>query len=286
MLRKPEWLKIKLPEREEYSHIKKILRDERLNTVCVEAKCPNLGKCWDSGTATFMILGDTCTRACRFCATKTGNPSGVVDQSEPERLLNAVKKMDLKYVVITSVDRDDLDDLGAGIFIRTVELLRKNSNSIGIEVLTPDFAGREELINAVINSGINVFAHNIEVVKRISPSIRDAKAGYDLSMKVLEIAARNGNVVVKSGMMVGIGETDDEVYETIEEVASLGVKIFTIGQYLQPTRKNIEVSRYVTPEMFKSYEEKGKEVGVYVVAGPLVRSSFMAKEVYDKVKNA
>jgi len=286
MLRKPEWLKVKLPQREEYSNVKKILREERLHTVCVEAKCPNLGKCWDSGTATFMILGDTCTRACRFCATKTGNPKGVVDRSEPDRLVDAVKRMGLDYVVITSVDRDDLDDLGATIFVKTVELLRKSNSQIGIEVLTPDFGGREDLINEVLNSGIDVFAHNIEVVRRISPKIRDARADYDLSMNVLKIAAKSRNVIVKSGIMVGIGETDEEVYRTIEEVASVGVKIFTIGQYLQPTKKNIEVDRYVTPETFKSYEEKGKEVGINVVSGPLVRSSYMAKEVYNKVKNA
>lgn len=286
MLRKPEWLKVKLPQREEYSNVKKILREERLHTVCVEAKCPNLGKCWDSGTATFMILGDTCTRACRFCATKTGNPKGVVDRSEPDRLVDAVKRMGLDYVVITSVDRDDLDDLGATIFVKTVELLRKSNSQIGIEVLTPDFGGREDPINEVLNSGIDVFAHNIEVVRRISPKIRDARADYDLSMNVLKIAAKSRNVIVKSGIMVGIGETDEEVYRTIEEVASVGVKIFTIGQYLQPTKKNIEVDRYVTPETFKSYEEKGKEVGINVVSGPLVRSSYMAKEVYNKVKNA
>ncbi|MCD6245983.1 lipoyl synthase, partial [candidate division WOR-3 bacterium] len=229
---------------------------------------------------------DTCTRACRFCATKTGNPKGVVDRSEPDRLVDAVKRMGLDYVVITSVDRDDLDDLGATIFVKTVELLRKSNSQIGIEVLTPDFGGREDLINEVLNSGIDVFAHNIEVVRRISPKIRDARADYDLSMNVLKIAAKSRNVIVKSGIMVGIGETDEEVYRTIEEVASVGVKIFTIGQYLQPTKKNIEVDRYVTPETFKSYEEKGKEVGINVVSGPLVRSSYMAKEVYNKVKNA
>ncbi|NIA22998.1 MAG: lipoyl synthase [Proteobacteria bacterium] len=286
MLRKPKWLKVKLPQREEYSNVKKILREERLHTVCVEAKCPNLGQCWDSGTATFMILGDTCTRACKFCATKTGNPKEIVDSSEPDRLLDAVKRMGLDYVVITSVDRDDLDDFGAGIFIRTAELLRKDNPQIGIEVLTPDFGGRKDLIDAVLDSGINVFAHNIEVVRRISPFIRDVRANYNLSMSVLKAATENKNIIIKSGMMVGIGETDEEVYKTIEEVASVGVKIFTIGQYLQPTRRNIEVQRYVTPEIFKSYEEKGKEVGVYVVSGPLVRSSYMAKEVYNKVKNA
>lgn len=278
MQRKPSWLKVKLPHKEQYGKIKKILKDKKLHTVCIEAQCPNLGQCWDQGTATFMILGDVCTRACRFCATKSGDPGGIIDKSEPKRLRDAVEMMKLDYVVITSVDRDDLKDGGAGIFRETVRLLKKYRNDIGIEVLVPDFSGEYKLIESVVNSGINVFAHNIDVVRRISDNVRDRRSKYDLSLNVLNLASEiNKDIVIKSGIMVGIGETDDEVFEVMEDAANNNVKLFTIGQYLQPTRKNIDVDRFVTPEIFSLYEKEGRKIGLVVKSGPLVRSSYMAK---------
>ncbi len=287
MKRKPSWLKVKLPQNEQYGKIKKILKDNKLHTVCVEAQCPNLGQCWDQGTATFMILGDVCTRACRFCATKSGDPRGIVDRGEPERLRDAVEMMRLDYVVITSVDRDDLQDGGAGIFIETVQLLKKYKNDIGIEILVPDFSGKYKLIESVVNLDINVFAHNIEVVRRISDSVRDRRSKYDLSLNVLNLASEiNKDIIIKSGIMVGIGETDDEVFEVMEDAANNNVKLFTIGQYLQPTRKNVEVDRFVTPETFASYEKKGRKMGLVVKSGPLVRSSYMAKKTYLEAINA
>ncbi|RKX68776.1 lipoyl synthase [candidate division TA06 bacterium] len=281
MKRKPSWLKVKLPQKEQYGKIKKILKDNKLHTVCIEARCPNLGQCWDQGTATFMILGDVCTRACRFCATKSGDPRGIIDKSEPERLRNAVKMMGLDYVVITSVDRDDLKDGGAGIFRETVRLLKEYRNDIGIEVLVPDFSGEYKLIESVVNSGINVFAHNIEVVRRISDSVRDRRASYDLSLNVLNLASEiNKDIIIKSGIMVGIGETDEEVFKVMEDAANNNVKLFTIGQYLQPTRKNVDVDRFVVPETFSLYEKEGRKIGLIVKSGPLVRSSYMAKTTY------
>lgn len=286
MRRKPEWLKTRLPRENSYVNIKKILNEEKLHSVCVEAKCPNISKCWDSGTATFMILGDICTRSCRFCAIKTGNPKGYVDKNEPERLKNAVKKMKLDYVVITSVDRDDLLDQGAGIFIETVKLLREYRDDILIEVLTPDFGGDPGLLEGVLESGINVFAHNIEVVRSLSKKFRDVRADYDLSLEVLGMASKNKtNIITKSGIMVGIGETEKEVLEAMLDVRKIGVKIFTIGQYLQPHKNNINVQKYINPNTFEMFRIEGEKMGLKVKSGPLVRSSFEAKQLYLEVKN-
>jgi len=286
MRRKPEWLKTRLPRGNSYVNIKKILNEEKLHSVCVEAKCPNISKCWDSGTATFMILGDICTRSCRFCAIKTGNPKGYVDENEPERLKNAVKKMKLDYVVITSVDRDDLLDQGAGIFIETVKLLREYRDDILIEVLTPDFGGDIGLLESVLESGINVFAHNIEVVRSLSKKFRDVRADYDLSLEVLEMASKNKtNIITKSGIMVGIGETEKEVLEAMLDVRRIGVKIFTIGQYLQPHKDNINVQKYINPNTFEMFRIEGERIGLKVKSGPLVRSSFEAKQLYLEARN-
>jgi len=285
MERKPQWLKTQLPQKDEYGIIKRILKEKRLHTVCVEARCPNLGKCWDSGTATFMILGNICTRSCRFCATKSGNPNGIVDEDEPLRLKDAVIQMKLDYVVMTSVDRDDLIDKGASIFKRSVDLIKKYDRNIGIEVLAPDFGAERDLIEIVIGSGVDVFAHNIEVVKRLSSSIRDRRADYDLSLETLKLASETKeNTIVKSGIMVGLGETDSEVIVSMKDAKDAGVKLFTIGQYLQPTKNNYPVDRYVTPETFKMYEDEGKKIGLIVKSGPLVRSSFEAKETYFQAK--
>lgn len=286
MRRKPEWLRTRLPREKSYLNIKKILNEEKLHSVCVEAKCPNISKCWDSGTATFMILGDICTRSCRFCAIKTGNPMGYVDKNEPERLMNAVKKMKLNYVVITSVDRDDLPDKGAGIFIETVKLLGEYRDDILIEVLTPDFGGDPGLLEGVLESGINVFAHNIEVVRSLSKKVRDVRADYDLSLEVLKMASKNKkDIITKSGIMVGIGETEKEVLEAMLDVRKQGVKIFTIGQYLQPHRNNISVQKYINPNTFEMFRIEGEKIGLKVKSCPLVRSSFEAKQLYLEVKN-
>ncbi len=286
MRRKPEWLKTRLPRENSYVNIKKILNEEKLHSVCVEAKCPNISKCWDSGTATFMILGDICTRSCRFCAINTGNPKGYVDKNEPERLKNAVKKMKLDYVVITSVDRDDLLDKGAGIFIETAKLLREYRDDILIEVLTPDFGGDPGLLEGVLESGINVFAHNIEVVRSLSKKFRDVRADYDLSLEVLKMASKTKkNIIIKSGIMVGIGETEEEVLEAMLDVKKNGVKIFTIGQYLQPHKNNINVQKYINPNTFEMFRIEGEKMGLKVKSGPLVRSSFEAKQLYLEVRN-
>lgn len=285
MRRKPEWLKTRLPRESSYLNIKKILNEEKLHSVCVEAKCPNISKCWDSGTATFMILGDICTRSCKFCVVNTGNPMGYIDTSEPARLKNAVERMKLDYVVITSVDRDDLPDKGAGIFIETAKLLREYRNDIVIEVLTPDFGGDPYLIEGVLKSGINVFAHNIEVVRSLSDKIRDNRADYDLSLEVLRMVSKNKtNIVIKSGIMVGIGETEKEVLEAMSDVRKMGVKIFTIGQYLQPHKNNINVQKYIEPDTFEMFKREGEKIGLIVKSGPLVRSSFEAKQAYWEAK--
>ena len=282
--RKPEWLKISLPSKGKYTEIKKILKELNLHTVCVEAKCPNLGQCWGEGTATFMILGDICTRYCKFCATKTGNPRGIVDKDEPRRVAIAVQEMDLDYVVITSVTRDDLPDGGASIFRQTIEEIRKIKPDVYIEVLVPDFGGVRENIKTVIEAEPTVFAHNVEVVRRLTPLVRDRRASYEKSLSVLNIAKELiPDILTKSGFMVGLGETFDEVIETMRDLRQKGVDFLTIGQYLKPSPKHLEVDRYVTPEEFKVYEKIGLDMGFkYVASGPLVRSSYRAGEFFIK----
>ena len=282
--RKPEWLKISLPSKGKYTEIKKILKELNLHTVCVEAKCPNLGQCWGEGTATFMILGDICTRYCKFCATKTGNPRGIVDKDEPRRVAIAVQEMDLDYVVITSVTRDDLPDGGASIFRQTIEEIRKIKPDVYIEVLVPDFGGVRENIKTVIEAEPTVFAHNVEVVRRLTPLVRDRRASYEKSLSVLSIAKEfSSEILTKSGFMVGLGETFDEVIETMRDLRENGVDFLTIGQYLKPSPRHLEVDRYVTPEEFKVYEKIGLDMGFkYVASGPLVRSSYRAGEFFIK----
>jgi len=282
--RKPDWLKISLPSKGKYPEIKKILKELNLHTVCVEAKCPNLGQCWGEGTATFMILGDICTRYCKFCATKTGNPRGIVDKDEPRRVAIAVQEMDLDYVVITSVTRDDLPDGGASIFRQTIEEIRKIKPDVYIEVLVPDFGGVRENIKTVIEATPTVFAHNVEVVRRLTPLVRDRRASYEKSLSVLSIAKEfSSEILTKSGFMVGLGETFDEVIETMRDLRENGVDFLTIGQYLKPSPRHLEVDRYVTPEEFKVYEKIGLDMGFkYVASGPLVRSSYRAGEFFVK----
>ena len=274
-LSKPDWLKIKINLNENYKYVNNMLEKHKLNTVCSEARCPNIYECWNNRTATIMILGDTCTRACGFCSVKTGRGMGV-DKAEPLNTAVAVKKLGLKHVVITSVDRDDLkDDYGAEIWYATVINTRSLNPDCSIEILTPDFKGYHPSLEKVFSSRPNIFSHNIECVERISRSVRPQSV-WSRSKDVLRMSIEYG-LNTKTGMMVGLGETDSEVYETMDEMVDLGISIFNIGQYLQPTKKHIKVNRYVTPDQFNRYKEYGLDIGFKVVeSGPLVRSSYMA----------
>ncbi len=275
-LRKPSWLKINIPSGKEYKGVREIVESNKLNTICTSGHCPNMHECWGRGTATLMILGDICTRSCKFCNVKTGKPLPA-DLEEPKRVANSVKLMKLKHCVLTSVDRDDMDDLGAGIWAETVRQVKLINPETTIETLIPDFDGREDLIKVVVDSGAEVTSHNLETVRRLTPQTR-SRAKYDLSLKTLEIIAKS-NTVAKSGIMVGIGETPEEVYELMDDLLAVGVEVITIGQYLQPTKKHLEVLEYVTPEQFKEYEIAGKEKGFkHIESSPLVRSSYRAEK--------
>lgn len=279
-LRKPHWLKSQIPSGKEYRLVREIVEDNKLHTICTSGHCPNMDECWGRGTATLMILGDICTRSCGFCNVKTGRPLPV-DLQEPKRVANSVKLMKLKHCVLTSVDRDDQDDLGSQIWIKTVQEIKRESPDTTIETLIPDFDGREDLIVDVCNAGQEVVSHNLETVRRITPWAR-SRAKYDVSLKTLEIIASTG-VVPKSGIMVGLGETPEEVIETLRDMRNAGVEVVTIGQYLQPTKKHLMVKEYVTPEQFESYKVAGLEMGFrYVESSPLVRSSYRAEKHVEK----
>lgn len=277
MERKPEWLKISLPQGKQYLDVKEIIARKGLHTICVSGKCPNLSECWGRGTATFMILGDVCTRACRFCNVKTGSPGGIVDRGEPNRLADTIAKMELKHCVITSVDRDDLPDGGAEFWATTVRRVKEKNPELTIETLIPDFNGVEAFVNQVIDSGPNIVSHNMETVRRLTPKVR-SRAKYDVSLKTIEIIAKSGKVRAKSGIMVGLGETEEEVIQTMDDLANVGCQVVTIGQYLQPSRKHLGVKEYVSLEQFRTYREIGLEKGFkFVESGPLVRSSYRAE---------
>lgn len=277
MTRKPEWLKISLPQGKEYLNVKDVIARKKLHTICVSGKCPNMSECWGRGTATFMILGDICTRACRFCSVKTGSPRGIVDWGEPERLAESIKSMELRHVVLTSVDRDDLPDGGAGFWATTVRKVKEVNPHVTIETLIPDFNGVEEHINLVIDSGPNIVSHNMETVRRLTPKIR-SRAKYDTSMKTLETIAKSGKAKPKSGIMVGLGELEEEVIQTMDDLINVGCRVLTIGQYLQPTKKHLTVKEFIKPDQFKRYKEIGLEKGFqFVESGPLVRSSYHAE---------
>ncbi|MBI5533525.1 MAG: lipoyl synthase [Deltaproteobacteria bacterium] len=280
--RKPPWLKVLAPGGESYTRIKGTLRNLQLHTVCEEAHCPNVGECWREGTATVMILGDTCTRGCRFCAVKTGNPRGVVDPLEPEHVAAAVASLDLRYVVLTMVDRDDLPDGGASHVAETVRRLHDLRPDLLVEALVGDFRGRHGDIATVLDSRPDVFAHNVEVVRRITRLVRDVRCTYDQSLAVLEHAkAHAPDRITKSSLMVGAGETDDEVLESLADLHRVGVDIVTLGQYLRPSPKHLAVDRYVEPAKFAAYSEAAKQMGFkFVASGPLVRSSYRAAEVF------
>ena len=280
--RKPDWLKVKIKTDEGFQQTNALMTKQNLHTVCEEARCPNIYECWSRKTATIMILGDVCTRACKFCNVKTGKPM-IVDELEPIRVAEAVKEMDLKHVVITSVDRDDIkDDFGARIWSRTINQIRKMIPSCSIEVLTPDFQGNKSALSIVFNAKPDIFSHNIECVERVSKNVR-SQSNWERSKDVLKLSVKDG-LVTKTGMMVGLGESDKEVINTMKEIAELGVHIFNIGQYLQPSKKHLSVDRFVHPDMFSFYKEEGLSMGFKVVeSGPLVRSSYHADEQADQL---
>jgi lipoic acid synthetase len=276
ILRKPDWLKIKVPSGKEYIAVKNIVAQHKLHTICTSGHCPNMHECWGRGTATLMILGDICTRSCKFCNVKTGRPLPA-DWEEPQRVAESVKLMGLKHIVLTSVDRDDLEDGGAAIWAMTIRKIKELNPQTTIETLIPDFDGREELIQQVIDAAPEVISHNLETVRRITPHTR-SRAKYDRSLKVLQYIAGSGTVT-KSGIMAGLGETREEVFELMDDLLAAGVTVLTIGQYLQPTKKHLPVNEYVTPDQFKEYERVGLKKGFrFVESSPLVRSSYRAEK--------
>ena len=277
---KPSWLKVRAPGGETFNALKATFRALDLHTVCEEARCPNVGECWAEGTATVMLLGDVCTRGCRFCAVTTGDPRGAVDGREPEHVARAIARLELQYVVLTMVDRDDLLDGGASHVARTVTRLRELRPDILIETLLGDFGGHMDYVDTTVRAAPDVWAHNIEVVRRLQRTIRDVRCSYDRSLDVLRrVKQKDPSRCTKSSIMVGIGETDDEVIETMKDLRDAGVDVVTLGQYLRPTPKHAAVLRYVEPRQFDVYAEEGRALGFrYVASGPLVRSSYKAAE--------
>jgi lipoic acid synthetase len=273
--RLPEWLKMQRASGEKYSMVKHVVSENQLHTICTSGNCPNIGECWNSGTATFMILGDICTRACKFCATKTGKPLPP-DPHEPLRLAESIKKMQLKHCVITSVDRDDIPDGGASFWAETIKCIKEVNPDTTMETLIPDFDGKAGSVQKIINAGPDVISHNIETVKRLTPIIR-SKAKYERSLDVIQLISKKGKTA-KSGFMLGLGETEDEIIQTIHDLYAAGCKILTIGQYLQPGSDYMEVVEYISPEKFEKYRIISLELGFsFVESSPLVRSSFHAE---------
>ncbi len=281
---KPDWLKVRAPSGENYAKIKEMAGNLKLATVCQEAKCPNIGECWSGGTATFMLMGEVCTRGCRFCNVKTGNPKGKIDEFEPEKVAHSIAQLSLDYVVITSVDRDDLPDQGAGHFARAISAVKKLNPKLIVEILTPDFRGDMDLVKVVADSMPDVFAHNIETVERLSPSVRDPRAKYRQSLDVLlEVKKLNPKMYTKSSIMLGLGETDEEIMQALKDLRAVGCDVVTFGQYLQPSKRHLKVIEYVTPEKFKHWQTVSESMGfLYVASGPLVRSSYRAGEFFMK----
>ncbi|MCK9344076.1 MAG: lipoyl synthase [Massilibacteroides sp.] len=275
-IRKPDWLRIRLGGKARFADTKRIVENHGLHTICTSGKCPNQGECWESGTATFMIGGDICTRSCRFCNTKTGKPLGL-NVDEPEQLAESVCLMKLTHAVVTSVDRDDLPDLGAAHWVRTIDAIKRKNPATTMEVLIPDFQGRMDLVDAIIDAKPEVISHNMETVRRLTPLIRSV-ATYECSLSVLKHIAERG-VITKTGIMLGLGETEDEVRALMDDLIQVGVKVFTMGQYLQPSRKNIPVSEYITPDQFDVYREIALAKGFEMVeSAPLVRTSYHAEK--------
>ena len=282
--KKPKWIRISANQNNKsFELIKERTKNLKLSTVCEEAKCPNLSECWSRGTATFMVMGDTCTRACQFCSVNTGNPKGWLDKDEPEKIAKTVQEMGIRYVVLTCVTRDDLSDGGAQHFAETVKAIKSVDKDIEVEVLTSDFNGDQSAIRTIVNSPIKVFAQNIETVERLTHPIRDPRAGYMKTMEVLKHAKEiNKQIITKSSIIVGLGENDREIYKTFEDLRNHNVDIVTLGQYLRPTLNHHPIDRWVTPEEFEMYREKGLEYGfLEVVSGPMVRSSYRAERALE-----
>jgi lipoic acid synthetase len=279
---KPDWLRVRAPGGERYTFIKKTLRERGLFTVCEEARCPNVGECWAGGTATFMLLGQICTRGCRFCAVTTGNPAGRVDAQEPSKLAESVALLELSYVVLTMVDRDDLDDGGAAHVAACIEHLKQRQPKLIIEALVGDFNGHGDAVDTLCDTGLEVFAHNLETVEAMQRTVRDARCGYAKSLAVLERAKRHPlRPLTKSSLMLGLGESDAQLRRSMQDLRSVGVDFLTLGQYLQPTSKHLDVVEWVPPERFAQLREFGERLGfAYVASGPLVRSSYRAGEFF------
>jgi lipoic acid synthetase len=273
---RPEWLKVRLPTGPTYENLRKLMRSKELHTVCEEAHCPNMAECWGAGTATFMILGDTCTRSCGFCAVKTGRP-GLVDSEEPARVGDAVARMALGHAVVTSVNRDELPDGGAGIFAQTIREIRRQSPGTTVEVLIPDFLGKPEALDAVLEARPEVLSHNVETVARLYPRVRP-QARYERSLGVLRRIAERPGIVSKTGIMLGLGEAKDEVLQVMRDIAAQGTAVLTIGQYLRPSPLHLPIERYWTPAEFAELRDEGMAMGYrHVESGPLVRSSYHAE---------
>jgi lipoic acid synthetase len=283
--RKPEWLKMRPPSGERFTEIKQTLRDHDLHTVCEEASCPNMGECWSGrngpGTATFMLMGDRCSRGCNFCDVETGGMEPL-DADEPANVAQAVAEIGLEYVVLTSVDRDDLPDQGAGHFAQTIREIKRRDPSILVEVLVPDFQGEPELVGKIIDAGPDVIAHNVETVERLQWPVRDRRAGYEQSLSVLEQVAAGSDAYAKTSLMLGVGEHHHEVYQTLRDLRAVGVDVVTLGQYLQPSRSHLEVAEYVHPDVFDTWQRVAEEEldFLYCASGPMVRSSYRAGELF------
>ena len=275
-IKKPKWLRVKLPIGENYRKVRSLVDEHKLHTICESGSCPNMGECWGEGTATFMILGNICTRSCGFCAVKTGKPEGV-DAYEPGKVANSVKIMKVKHAVITSVDRDDLKDGGSEIWAQTVRAIRKQSPGTTLETLIPDFAGKWENLKVIIDVAPEIVSHNLETVRRLTKQVR-IQAKYDRSLELL-FRLKKGGMHTKSGLMLGLGESEQEILETMQDLRNVGVEVLTLGQYLQPTLKHLPVVEFINPEKFEYYKIKGLEMGFrYVESGPLVRSSYHAEK--------
>ena len=284
-IKKPSWLKSKIPTGKTYFQIKRSLKTQKLFTVCEEAKCPNIAECWDKNTATFMILGEQCTRACRFCNVKTGNPQGYIDPKEPENIALSCQKMHLSYVVITMVDRDDLQDGGSEHISKVIQQTRQHNPKIKIELLAGDFNGSTTTLKTILTAGVEVFAHNLETVERLSPRVRDRRASYRQSLKVLQTVKEIAptKVYTKSSLMLGLGETDEEILTAMQELRAANVDFLTLGQYMRPSKKHLTIKKWIPPTRFEELAEEAKKLGFHnVAAGPLVRSSYKAREFFEQ----
>jgi lipoic acid synthetase len=281
---KPAWLRAKAPTGAGFQGVKAIVKEHRLATVCEEAKCPNIGECWNAGTATIMLMGAVCTRACRFCSVDTGNPHGWLDADEPENAARTVELMKLKYVVLTSVNRDDLPDGGAAHYAACIRAIKRRNPDTAVEALTPDFQGVLGDVEVVVDSGLEVFAQNLETVRRLTHPVRDPRAGYEQTLNVLGHAKRHKpDVLTKSSLMLGLGETEQEVDEALEDLRAVGVDIVTLGQYLRPTLNHLPIQRFVTPEEFDAFRQRALAKGfLECVSGPLVRSSYRAEQALNR----